>query len=247
MTKQTQTETIRQLTDRVSALEAICQDLLTAHFNSAAQARVKFDDYRIKYTQEAVEKREAEAKAKQLAENFNTAKSDFRDIANSQYWSLVFMSQKQREKALDDIWQSTITDLELPEDAKRPVYVVTEPSEDALLKRRAELTESIDRVNVTYLNDHIEHCEQSQTDFTKGMEQKRDNDIAALKRKDKLNEAEREHQIKETLGYYDTRIRQHLQEQQRQIQSAKTQLAKRERDEAELKQVKALLAELIQQ
>ena len=245
MTKQA--EINQQLTDRLNAVEAICLDLLTTHFNSAAQAQVKFDDYRFKYTQEAVEKREAEAKAKRLAESFNTAKADFKDIADSRYWSLVFMNQKQREKALDDIWQSTITGLELPEGATRPTYGVTEPSEGTLLKRRAELIESIDRVNVTYLNDIIEHCEQSQADFMKGMERKRDNDIAELRKKDKLTEAERAHQIKETKQYYNTRIRQHLQEQQRQIQSAKTQLARREQDEAELKQVKALLAELIQQ
>lgn len=243
MTKQT--ETIRQLTDRVNALEAICQDLLTAHFNSPAQARVKFDDYRIKFTQEAVEKREAEAKAKQLRENLAAAKSEFRDRANADYWSLVFMNQKQREKALDDIWQSTITDIELPEGATRPAYEVTEPSEDKLLHRRSELIESIDRASVVQCHDTIKHCEKSQADFTKDMEQTRDRLIAALRRKDKITEAERAHQISETQADYDTRIRQHLQTQKRQIDSAKVQLARRERDEAELKQVEALLAELM--
>jgi len=66
MTKQT--ETIRELKDRVNALEAMTRDLLAVALNSEAQAKIKFDDYSIKYTQEAVEKREAEAKAKRLAE-----------------------------------------------------------------------------------------------------------------------------------------------------------------------------------
>jgi len=54
----------KELQDRVNAAEAICQDLLSHLYNSEAQGRIKFDDYRIKYTQEAIERREAEARAK---------------------------------------------------------------------------------------------------------------------------------------------------------------------------------------
>ena len=93
-----QNETIRELKDRLCAVEAICKDLLARDYNSAAQGQIKFDDYRIKYTQAAVEQREAEAKAKQLSVNLHTVKTDFRDIAKSKYWSLVFMTEKKREQ-----------------------------------------------------------------------------------------------------------------------------------------------------
>lgn len=245
MTKQT--ETIRDLKDRVNALEAMTLDFLAVALNSEAQAKIKFDDYQIKYTQEAVEKREAEAKAKRLAENFNTAKAEFRDLANSCYWSLVFMTAKEREQKLDDIWQTTITDLELPENAKRPVFVVSEPDEDKLMVRRTELMKAINRTNEGQLKNTISHCEQSQLDFVYLNEKERDKQVAELRKKDKLTEAERQHQIKNTEDFFNIRIKQHVQEMQRQINAAKVQLTKLAQDKAELAKVKKALATLLSQ
>jgi len=74
-----QSETIQQLTDRINALEAICFDLLTLQYNNASQAQVKFDDYRIKYTQEAIDKREAEAREKMLKESLRAATAEFKE------------------------------------------------------------------------------------------------------------------------------------------------------------------------
>ena len=76
-----QAETIQQLTDRINALEAICFDLLTLRYNNASQAQVKFDDYRIKYTQEAIDKREAEAREKMLKDNLRAATAEFKERA----------------------------------------------------------------------------------------------------------------------------------------------------------------------
>ncbi len=114
----------KELQDRLNAAEAICKDLLSHLYNSEAQGRIKFDDYRIKYTQEAIERREAEAKTKQLRDNLNTAKADFRDMAEANFWTLVFLNEKQRQEKLDDIWSTITSGLVLPEDAKRPQRVV---------------------------------------------------------------------------------------------------------------------------
>ena len=245
MTKQT--ETIKQLNDRVNALEAMCMDLMGVALNSPAQARIKFDDYQIKYKQEAIDKREAEAKAKQLAGNLNTAKAEFRDIANSHYWSLVFMTEKEREQKLEDIWQTVTDSLELPDYAKRPVFTLPELTEDKLLNRRTELSDAIKRANETQLNSTIEHCTQSQVDFVTLNERERDKLIADIRKQDKLTEADREHQIKLAESHYNTLIKSHVQDMQRQINSAKLQLTKLQQNKAELTKVKKALATLLSQ
>ena len=82
---------ISKLIDRTNALEAICIDLLTKTGYSAAQSRIVFDNYQIKYTQEAVDKREAETKAKELKNNYSTAVAEFKEVAKSNYWTQVFI------------------------------------------------------------------------------------------------------------------------------------------------------------
>ena len=164
----------KELQDRLNAAEAICQDLLSHLYNSEAQGRIKFDDYRINYTQEAIERREAEARAKQLRDNFNTAKADFRDMAEANFWTLVFLNEKQRQEKLDGVWSTITSGLVLPEDAKRPQHIVPELTVDQLINRRAELLDSINRANATQYNDTIEHCKQSKADFGLNMKRERD-------------------------------------------------------------------------
>ena len=232
----------KELQDRLNAAEAICKDLLSHLYNSEAQGRIKFDDYRIKYTQEAIERREAEAKAKQLRDNFNTAKADFRDMAEANFWTLVFLNDKERQEKLDDIW-STITDsLVLPEDAKRPQHIVPELTVDQLINRRAELLDSINKANATQYNDTIEHCNQSKADFALSMERERDKQIAELNRKDGLSESERQQQVSETKAYFDREIQKHLLEMKRQISSAEVGLQRLDDHKAELAKVEQALA-----
>ncbi|WP_420933184.1 hypothetical protein ACOJR9_11910 [Alteromonas sp. A081] len=233
----------KELQDRVNAAEAICQDLLSHLYNSEVQGRIKFDDYRIKYTQEAIERREAEAKAKQLRDNFNTAKTDFRDMAEANFWTLVFLNDEKRQEKLDDIWSTITSGLALPEDAKRPQHIVPELTVDQLINRRAELLDSINRANATQYNDTIEHCNQSKIDFTMSMERERDKQIAELNRKDGLRESERQHQISETQAYFDREIKKHLLEMNRQIRSAEVSLKRLETHKLELVKVEQALAQ----
>jgi len=158
-----QSETIQQLTDRINALEAICFDFLTLQYSTPARAQVKFDDYRIKYTQEAIDKREAEAREKMLQDNLRAATAEFKERAEAQYWSLVFMDSKDQEKALSDIWSTAIDGLELPKNAKQPTYTVSAPTEDQLMSRKSELESIIGSINETYCHDIIKHCEKSLT------------------------------------------------------------------------------------
>ncbi|MFD3432229.1 hypothetical protein, partial [Alteromonas macleodii] len=237
-----QSDIIRELQDRLNATEAICQDLLSHLYNSEAQGRIKFDDYRIKYTQEAIERREAEAKAKQLRDNFNTAKADFRDMAEGNYWTLVFLNDKERQEKLDDIWSTITSGLVLPEDAKRPQHIVPELTIDQLINRRAELLDSINRANATQYNDTIEHCKQSKADFGLNMKRERDKQIAEINRKDGLNESERQQQVSETKAYFDREIKKHLLEMKRQISSAEVSLKRLEDHKAELAKVQQALA-----
>lgn len=237
-----QSDIIRELQDRLNATEAICQDLLSHLYNSEAQGRIKFDDYRIKYTQEAIERREAEAKAKQLRDNFNTAKADFRDMAEGNYWTLVFLNDKERQEKLDDIWSTITSGLVLPEDAKRPQHIVPELTIDQLINRRAELLDSINRANATQYNDTIEHCKQSKADFGLNMKRERDKQIAEINRKDGLNESERQQQVSETKAYFDREIKKHLLEMKRQISSAEVSLKRLDDHKAELAKVQQALA-----
>ena len=240
MTKQT--ETIRELQDRLNATEAICKDLLSRLYNSEAQGRIKFDDYRIKYTQEAIERREAEARAKQLRDNFSTAKADFKDIAEANYWTLVFLNEKQRQEKLSDIWSTITSDLALPENAQRPQHIVPELTVDQLINRRSELLDSITRTNTTQCKDTIEHCNKSMIDFTKSMEHERDKQIAELNRKDGLSESERQQQVSETQAYFDREIKKHLLEMKRQISSAEVSLKRLDDHKAQLAKVEKALA-----
>lgn len=238
-----QADIIRELQDRLNATEAICKDLLSHVYSSEAKGQIKFDDYRIKYTQEAIERREAEAKAKQLRDNYITAKADFRDLAEANFWTLVFLNEKERQEKLDDIW-STITDgLVLSEDAKRPQHIIPEVTIDQLINRRAELLDSINRINATQCKSTIEHCKQSKIDFTVSMERERDKQIAELSRKDGLRESERQHQISETQAYFDREIKKHLLEMNRQISSAEVSLKRLEAQKLELVKVEQALAQ----
>lgn len=238
-----QADLIRELQDRLNATEAICKDLLSHVYSSEAKGQIKFDDYRIKHTQEAIERREAEAKAKQLRDNYITAKADFRDLAEANFWTLVFLNEKERQEKLDDIW-STITDgLVLSEDAKRPQHIIPELTIDQLINRRAELLDSINRINATQCKSTIEHCKQSKIDFTVSMERERDKQIAELSRKDGLRESERQHQISETQAYFDREIKKHLLEMNRQISSAEVSLKRLEAHKLELVKVEQALAQ----
>lgn len=238
-----QADIIRELQDRLNATEAICKDLLSHVYSSEAKGQIKFDDYRIKYTQEAIERREAEAKAKQLRDNYITAKADFRDLAEANFWTLVFLNEKERQEKLDDIW-STITDgLVLSEDAKRPQHIIPEVTIDQLINRRAELLDSINRINATQCKSTIEHCKQSKIDFTVSMERERDKQIAELSRKDGLRESERQHQISETQAYFDREVKKHLLEMNRQISSAEVSLKRLEAHKLELVKVEQALAQ----
>jgi hypothetical protein len=232
----------KELQDRLNATEAICQDLLSHLYNSEAQGRIKFDDYRIKYTQEAIERREAEAKAKQLRDNFNTAKADFRDMAEANFWTLVFLNEKQRQEKLDDIWSTITSELVLPEDAKRPQHIVPELTVDQLINRRAELLDSINRANATQYNDTIEHCKQSKADFGLNMKRERDKQIAEINRKDGLNESERQRQVSEVEAYFEREIVRHSLEMKRQISSAEVSLKRLDDHKAELAKVEQALA-----
>ena len=232
----------KELQDRVNATEAICQDLLIHLYNSEAQGRIKFDDYRIKYTQEAIERREAEAKAKQHRDNFSTAKADFRDMAEANFWTLVFLNDKERQEKLDDIWSTITSGLVLPEDAKRPQHIVPELTVDQLINRRAELLDSINKANATQYNDTIEHCKQSKADFGLNMKRERDKQIAEINRKDGLNESERQRQVSETQAYFKREIQKHLLEMNRQISSAEVGLKRLDDHKAELGMVQQALA-----
>tara|TARA_Y100000052_G_scaffold27127_1_gene33788 strand:+ start:1043 stop:1822 length:780 start_codon:yes stop_codon:yes gene_type:complete len=232
----------KELQDRLNATEAICQDLLSHLYNSEAQGRIKFDDYRIKYTQEAIERREAEAKAKQLRDNLNTAKADFRDMAEANFWSLVFLSNEERQEKLDDIWSTITSDLVLPEDAKRPQHIVPELTVDQLINRRAELLDSINKANATQYNDTIEHCNQSKADFALSMERERDKQVAEINRNDGLSESERQRQVSETQAYFEREIKRHLLEMKRQISSAEVGLQRLDDHKAELAKVEQALA-----
>lgn len=240
------TET-NQLKDRVNALEALCVDLLALQYGSHAQARVKFDDYQIKFTQEAVEKREAEAREKRLRENLMAANAEFKDTANAQYWSLVFKTPKAQEQTLKKLWEQATEGLELPLDAKRPAYSVITPTEEKLMQRKQELESVINRINPTYLNDTITHCENSLINATKALERESQRLIAQINKDDKLTSSEREQKAKDTQTLYESKIRQVHAENNRQIQSAKVELNRLQQAKEELQQLKALLAKLLTQ
>ena len=211
-------------------------------YNNEAQGRIKFDDYRIKYTQDAIKSREAEAKAKQLRENYNTSKADFKDIAEANFWSFVFLNDKERQEKLDDIWSTITSGLALPEDVKRPQYTVPELTVDQLINRRSELLNSINKAKATQCKDAMEHCNKSKIDFTKRMERERDKQIAETNRKDGLKVPERQQQISETRAYFDREIKKHLLEMNRQISSAEVSLKRLEDQKAELAKVQQALA-----
>ena len=236
---------IQELTDRVCATEAICKDLLARVLGSDAQAQIKFDDYRIKYTQEAVERREAEAKAKLLKINLNTAKADFRDIAGSKYWSLVFVSKEEQEQILDEIWLSITQAIVLPEGTERPHFDIAEPTVEQLINRRTELTSSIDRVNDFQLKHSIEHCSQSIEDFKKQMTDECKRQVIEIQMKKGRATPEAIQEVKETETEFDNRISQHTASMNRQIDSAKAGLARLEADKAELKEVEKALGKLL--
>jgi hypothetical protein len=242
-----QAETIQQLIDRINALEAICFDFLTLRYNNASQAQVKFDDYRIKYTQEAIDKREAEAREKMLKESLRAATAEFKERANASYWSLVFMDSKAQEKALSDIWSTATDGLELPKNAKQPTYSVSAPTEDQLMRRKSELESIIGSINETYCHDRIKHCEKSLTNATTGLEREAKAQVAKLRKDDKLTESEREQQIKETEALYNAKIRQSINDNKRHISSAKTELNRLQQSREELSKVKKALAELLMQ
>lgn len=242
-----QSETNQQLNDRINALEAICFDLLTLQYNNASQAQVKFDDYRIKYTQEAIDKREAEAREKMLKDNLRAATAEFKERAEAQYWSLVFMDSKAQEKALSDIWSTAIDGLELPKNTKQPTYSVSAPTEDRLMSRKSELESIIGSINETYCHDLIKHCEKSLTDSATALEREAKAQVAKLRKDDKLTESEREHQIKETEALYNAKIRQAINDNKRQISSAKNDLSRLQQSREELSKVKKALAELLMQ
>jgi RNAse (barnase) inhibitor barstar len=240
-----QAEIIRELEDRISATEAICKDLLANVYNSEAQAQIKFDDYRIKYKKEAIEQREAEAKAKQLKENYITVKSEFTDRAKADYWTLVFLSDKQREKELDALWSSITTGVELPEDAKRPQHVIPELTEEQLFIRRVELQDSIDRANPTQNEHTIEHCSKSKIEFTNSSERERDRLIGELRARTDVSEPERQRLINEATQASKYRIQNHVNNMDRQINSAQASLSRLEKHKAELGRVKQALAKLL--
>lgn len=240
-----QTEIIRELQDRVNATEAICIDLLSRLYNSETQGRTKFNDYRTNYTQEAIEHREAEAKATQLRDNYNTAKADFRELANTNFWTLVFLNEAERHEKLDDIW-STITDgLLLPEDAARPQHTLPELTVDMLISRRAELRDSISSANASQCDNTIEHCNKSKIDFTKSMEKARDKRVAELSRNEKLSESDRQTQISDTQAHFKREIQKHLLEMNRRISSEKVTLKRLEDHKTELAKVEQSLVKLL--
>lgn len=243
--KQKQPDTIQELKDRLNAVEAICMDYLIRICNSEAQAKVKFDDYRISYTQEAIEQRKVEDRAKQLKENYKIAQADFNDLAKASYWSLVFMTKKEQEKELDKIWLSLIYGVELPEGAKRPQHAVPEITVDELISRRSELNASIDRANPTQDKSTIEHCTKAKKEFPKRMERERDRLINGLKHKDELSEHERKLQIISTENDINYRIKRHVNTMDRQIQSAERRLANLEKHKDELTKVNKLLGKLL--
>ncbi|MEG3768838.1 hypothetical protein [Alteromonas sp. 14N.309.X.WAT.G.H12] len=232
-----QSEMIRELQDRLNATEAICKDLLTHLHNSPVQAQIKFDDYRIKYTQEAIEQREAEAKAKKLKENYNTVKSEFNDKVMADYWNLVFLTDKQREQRLNDIWSTITSNVELPKDAKRPQHAIPELTEERLFDRRSELQESINRANPTQNKHIIEHCSKSKVEFTERMERERDRLIGELRIKNGVSESERQRLIKETVQEHNYRIKKHVNDMDRQINSAQASLSHLEKHKTELGRV----------
>lgn len=231
-----------QLQDRVNALEAICLDLLTIQFNNPHQAKVKFDDYQVRHTQEALEARQKELQAKQLRENYAAAKSEFIDVANSRYWSLVFSSKKQRNETLESIWASATESLSLPDDSTRPEFTITEPNEQLLFTRKEELEAVIARTNKSQLEQTIKHCEQSIIDFTKRNEKAMSQDLKEHRANNKISESERDRRTSETQSHYQIQINTHIQSQKRQIESAKVQLMRLNECQEELKQVRKALA-----
>ena len=244
-TTQPADQLISKLIDRTNALEAICIDLLTKTGYSAAQSRIVFDNYQIKYTQEAVDKREAETKAKELKNNYSTAVAEFKEVAKSNYWTQVFMSKKEVSSHLDVIWSQAIEGLELPEGAKRPLYEVPEPSIDMLIERRKELMRSIESNNKALLDETIKHCEQSIIDVTKSLEKYRDSEIAKLRKDVDKSPSERSKSIKELENDVAQRIRKNLVEQRRRITSSKVSLARLESDQDQLKDVNKMLGNVL--
>ena len=236
-----QMETTNKLIDRVNALEAICLDLLQLTGLTPPQTRIKFDDYQIKYTQEAIDKREAEVHAKQLSENRRAAVSEFNGIAASHYWKLVFMSKKEQGKHLDAIWLDTTEGLELPNGTKRPDFAVIEPSVDKLIERRAELVSSVDSINLTMENQTIKHNEQSIIDVSQGLEKQCASEVAKLRKDDSTSQAERERLIKETEADYKVRISRHIHKCQSYIESAKVSIKRHEAMQEELEAVNTML------
>ncbi len=235
----------KQLNDRVNALEALCIDLLIKTGLNPAQSRIAFDDYQIKYTQEAIDKRAAEAKAKALSENYRVVVTEFNDYVKAHYWELVFMTEKQRAKYLDDVWANTITGFELPEGSKSPALSLPEPTIEQLISRRTELIASIERVMVSTLEEGITHCEQAIADVSTRLERELNTDIAKLSKDGKIKPSELERMIKETKSDYHQRIRKNIQSNQRQIDSAKVSLKIHKAQQEQLVQVDKLLGAML--
>lgn len=246
-TTQPADQLISKLIDRTNALEAICIDLLTKTGYNAAQSRIIFDDYQIKYTQKAIDEREEATKAKTLKDNYNAAVAEFKGVAKSNYWTQAFMSKKELNRHLDVIWSQAIEGLELPEGAKRPLYEVTEPSIDMLIERRKELMRSIESNNKALLDETIKHCEQSIIDVTKSLEKHRDSEIAKLRKDVDKSPSERDKSIKELEDDVAQRIRKNLVEQRRRIASSKVSLARLESDQDQLKDVSKMLGNALSQ
>ena len=115
------------------------------------------------------------------------------------------------------------------------------------MSRKSELESIIGSINETYCHDIIKHCEKSLTSSTKALEQEAKAQVAKLRKDDKLTESEREQQIKETEALYAAKIRQSINDNKRQISSAKTELNRLKQSREELSKVKKALAELLMQ
>ncbi|WP_394176565.1 hypothetical protein [Thalassotalea litorea] len=232
--------------DTIFALSAMCRDLLGVICAKQGQdADSIFNEYLKNYTEANVTKQQAEAKRKELQEILRATVSDFNDRAKSMYWSLLFMSEKDRTDRLNSMWKSMTEGVELPKGTKRPGYINKPPSEDRLLERRKELQAIIERNNKAQLEADIDFHERNIIGTTKAMEADLAKMTKSIMASKEMTKEEIQQSIKVTEARQKSIIRQRVQEHKRHIDSAKSRLNVAEDAKAELKNVNQFLSKLL--
>ncbi|NVK57770.1 MAG: hypothetical protein HWE26_19380 [Alteromonadaceae bacterium] len=229
-----------ELTDTINGLKAACMHLLSAQ-HSSAQATIMMDKFLIENSAEAIRKREQEVEAKRNNEAMRNARADFLDRVKADYWSMCYMSQKQRDDHIKSIWDELKAAYGMPKLTAVPAYNHHAPTFREMLSHMEELQAVIDSVNLTFADEHVKHSEKSITEYRNVMEAHTSKHINEIKTRTDINEQDKQRFIEEAKADCQYKIKQHESTMNRQIASAKASFVRVESAKAELKKLSSLI------